>query len=280
MHSIVDPGEMQAWAKDNRRRGQSVALVPTMGALHAGHLSLVELARQHADLVVVSLFVNPTQFGPEEDFASYPRDVARDADRCRAAGVDILFRPEPATIYAADATVSVVERGLSGSMCGQSRPGHFDGVVTVVAKLFNLVLPDIAVFGQKDAQQLAIIRRLVRDLNIPVQVIAGEIVRESDGLAMSSRNRYLSVPERAQAPAIYAALQQVRDAATGGVMTARQTEGMIKDALSGAAPAFELEYVTVCDAASLVVREVISPGTLIAVAGRLGATRLIDNLIV
>jgi pantoate--beta-alanine ligase len=280
MHSITDPVVMQAWAQQRRREGRRIGLVPTMGYLHAGHLSLVALARQQADLVVVSLFVNPTQFGPEEDFDTYPRDAAGDAQRCREAGVDVLFMPAARSVYAPDATVTVVERGLSASLCGRSRPGHFDGVVTVVTKLFNMVLPDMAVFGEKDAQQLAIIRRLVRDLNIPVKIFSGPIVREPDGMAMSSRNRTLSDAHRRQAAALYASLQHVQAAARQAPLRASLCREMIATHLAEQAPAFELEYVELCDARSLLAQELTKPGTLIALAGKIGSTRLIDNVVV
>ncbi len=280
MHSITDPVAMQAWAQQRRREGRRIGLVPTMGYLHAGHLSLIALARQQADLVVVSLFVNPTQFGPEEDFDTYPRDPAGDARRCREAGVDVLFMPAARSVYAPDATVAVIERGLSASLCGRSRPGHFDGVVTVVTKLFNMVLPDMAVFGEKDAQQLAIIRRLVRDLNIPVQIVGGAIVREPDGLAMSSRNRTLGAAHRRQAAALYGSLRRVQAAARQAPLPASTCREMIETHLAEQAPAFELEYVVLCDAESLVAQELTQSGRLIALAGRLGSTRLIDNVVV
>jgi pantoate--beta-alanine ligase len=280
MHSITDPWAMQVWSQDQRREGLRIGLVPTMGYLHAGHLSLVELARQQADLVVVSLFVNPTQFGPDEDFGTYPRDVAGDSQRCRDAGVDVLFMPAARSVYAPDATISVIERGLSASLCGRSRPGHFDGVVTVVTKLFNMVLPDMAVFGEKDAQQLAIIRRLVRDLNVPVQILSGPIVREPDGLAMSSRNRTLGDAHRRQAAALYASLQDVQAAARQAPLRASICREMIVMHLAEQAPAFELEYVVLCDGRSLAAQEITQSGTLIALAGRLGSTRLIDNVVV
>ena len=280
MDSITAPGEMQAWSQERRREGMRIALVPTMGSLHEGHLSLVGRARQEADLVVVSLFVNPTQFGPGEDFEQYPRDPAHDQQLCQAAGVDLLFTPTPDAVYAKDASVAVIERELSVGLCGGSRPGHFDGVVTVVAKLFNMVLPDVAIFGQKDAQQLAIICRMVRDLNFPVQIVAGAIVREVDGLAMSSRNRYLTASHRTQAPALYAALSEVQTVVRQAVLSAGDCQTRITARVARDAPGLVLEYVVICEAGTLQEQPRAEVGSLIAVAGRLGDTRLIDNVIV
>ena len=196
------PEELQAWALAERAAGRRVGLVPTMGNLHEGHLSLVRIAKGRADRVVVSDFVNPTQFGPNEDYAAYPRTFEEDCAKCEAEGVDAVFHPVPGAMYAADASVSLVENALSKVLCGASRPGHFNGVCTVVAKLFLLAQPHVAVFGQKDAQQLCVIRRMVRDMFFPIEIVAAPISREADGLARSSRNQYLSAEERAQAPVL------------------------------------------------------------------------------
>ncbi len=213
---IKTPGEMQGWAQEQRRAGLRVGLVPTMGYLHAGHLSLVAEARRRCDAVAVSIFVNPVQFGPNEDFEKYPRDEARDLELCRGAGVAAVFLPAPAAMYAPDASVFVVEERLERGLCGARRPGHFRGVCTVVAKLFNLALPDVAVFGQKDFQQAAIICRMVRDLNFPVEVVVAPILREPDGLAMSSRNVYLSGDERQRALGLSRALAGAAEAVAAG----------------------------------------------------------------
>jgi pantoate--beta-alanine ligase len=248
-----------------------------MGALHDGHLSLMRLAAQHADHVVTSIFVNPTQFGPDEDYDRYPRTLARDQKLCESAGVETLFVPDAATMYAKDATVSVVESGLSQVMCGASRPGHFNGVVTVVCKLFNIVQPDVAVFGQKDAQQLAIIRRMVRDLDIPVQIVAGPIVREPDGLAMSSRNRYLSDVQREQALCLSRGLEAVRNRYTDGYISVDEAYRLLAQQICDAGG--KLEYAVCVDPSTLQPVETLCSGALVAVAVHIGQTRLIDNLV-
>jgi pantoate--beta-alanine ligase len=200
--------DMQQAASDRRAAGQRIGFVPTMGNLHEGHLSLVRIARQQADVVVVSNFVNPAQFGPNEDFAAYPRTFEADCALCEQEGVDIVFAPAVAEMYPEGASVSVVETSLSGTLCGAARPGHFDGVCTVVAKLFNAVLPHVAVFGEKDAQQLRIVRRMVRDLRYAVEIVPGPTIREADGLARSSRNQYLTPAQRPQAAALRRALDE------------------------------------------------------------------------
>lgn len=244
-----------------------------MGALHAGHLALVHRARKLAGkrgLVAVSVFVNPTQFGPNEDFSKYPRPFARDAALCRKAGVDLLFNSSPAQMYPAGFSTYVNEESLSAVLCGRSRPGHFRGVCTVVAKLFNILAPDIAVFGKKDFQQLAIIRRMVRDLDLPVKIIGVETVREHDGLALSSRNQYLGADERAHAPLIRKALL----AGSKSVPTARKivTNGIVS------IPGARIDYVEVLDAETLQPINDKTRTAVIAVAVFLGKTRLIDNI--
>ena len=246
-----------------------------MGALHEGHLALVHRARKLAGargLVAVSIFVNPTQFGPKEDFSKYPRPFARDAELCRQSGVDLLFNPAPGQMYPAGYSTYVNEGALGDALCGKSRPGHFRGVCTVVAKLFNILAPDIAVFGKKDFQQLAIIRRMVRDLDMPVKIDAMETVREPDGLALSSRNRYLSAEERARAPVIHRAL-------LAGSKNIRSASKIATDMIRSV-PGAKIDYVEVLDAATLQPIDDSSRTAVIAVAVFLGKTRLIDNITV
>ncbi len=263
---------VEAWKRDGLR----VAFVPTMGNLHAGHHSLVRLAREHADRVVASVFVNPTQFGPNEDFARYPRTPEADVDGLRDAGCDLAWMPSVETMYphGVEATVRIRVPVVTEVLEGAHRPGHFDGVATVVARLFNQVLPDVAVFGRKDYQQLAVIRYLVRDLAFPVEVLAGETRREDDGLAMSSRNQYLSLQERATAPLLHQVLRAMDDAMAAGA-TREQAEAGARARLQQAG--FDVDYVVVrrpdlSEPAS-------GTGPLVAlVAARLGRTRLIDNI--
>jgi pantoate--beta-alanine ligase len=252
-----------------------------MGALHAGHLALIRRARKLAGksgAVAVSLFVNPAQFGPKEDFSKYPRPRAADAKMCRENGVDLLFTPSAAGMYACSHSVWVDELDLSKSLCGQSRPGHFRGVCTVVAKLFNTIMPDIAVFGMKDYQQLAIIRQMVRDLNFPLKIVSVETVREPDGLALSSRNRYLNAEERTQAPVIRRALSRAAQSAKTGNTSAAALKRMIRQEITRA-PLARIDYLEIIDANTLQPVVKISKNTLIAAAVFFGKTRLIDNLL-
>ena len=261
---------------------QPVALVPTMGALHAGHLALVAQARRavgHAGLVVVSIFVNPLQFGPKEDLSRYPRPLRRDLSLCRGAGVDLVFQPNPAEMYAPGHSITVNETLLSGGLCGGSRPGHFSGVCTVVAKLFNLVRPDVALFGQKDYQQLAIIRRMVRDLDFPVKIVPVETVREPDGLALSSRNIYLTAEERAQAPALRRALMLAAAAVKNGERSVVRVRAILTKELARA-PLARIDYVEIVDAENLQPVTRIEKPTVLALAVFFGRTRLIDNIVV
>ncbi|MCC5848706.1 MAG: pantoate--beta-alanine ligase [Verrucomicrobia bacterium] len=276
MKIIRDTHEMQAWSSDRRREGLRVGVVPTMGYLHEGHLSLVRLAKAESDVVILTLFVNPTQFGPNEDLERYPRDFERDCALCEAEGVDVLFAPSGG-VYAEDHTVYVVEDVLSARLCGASRPGHFRGVLTVVAKLFNLTLPDVAVFGEKDAQQLRLIRRMTRDLNFPVKILSGPIVREADGLAMSSRNRNLDAASRAVAPRLNEALRAAEKAFAGGERGVQALRTGILKALGDLAPG-ELDYLEILDDQSLSeVGETIRSPVLVALAVRFPGVRLIDN---
>ncbi|MEI8079156.1 MAG: pantoate--beta-alanine ligase [bacterium] len=267
--------EMQAAALAWRRAGQRIGLVPTMGYLHGGHLSLVELARCECDVVVVSIFVNPTQFGPQEDLAKYPRDFERDVACCREAGVDAIFVPEPGDMYAADFSTWVTEEQLSRPLCGARRPGHFRGVVTVVAKLFNAVLPDVAVFGQKDAQQCLVIQRLVRDLNFPVTLRIGPIRRDADGLAMSSRNVYLSPDERQRALAISCGVRMAEAAFAAGERRGVVLCAMVHDAITAAGG--RPDYVELRSRQDLRELMAASEPAVLAVAAVFGVTRLLDN---
>lgn len=255
-------------------------LVPTMGALHRGHRELIRIGREAAGNegeVAVSIFVNPLQFAPGGDFEKYPRRETEDEEFCRAAGVDILFRPNADEMYAADSSVAIEENSLSATLCGRSRPGHFRGVCTVVAKLFHIVAPDAAVFGEKDFQQLAIVRRMVRDLNFQVEIIGAPTVRESDGLACSSRNQYLSVAEREQAPALRAALLEGARLAAGGERSAPAIMSAARKVIDTSSLA-RIDYLELVNAETLQPLEIAQPNSLIAVAAFFGQTRLIDNI--
>lgn len=263
-----------------RVAGETIAFVPTMGNLHAGHVRLVETARQHADRVVVSIFVNPSQFGPGEDFAAYPRTPDEDAARLREGGADLLYRPEVAAMYPEDpAAMSFVEvPGLSGDLCGTFRPGHFRGVATVVLKLFNQVQPDIALFGEKDYQQLTIIRRMVRDLDLPVRILGVPTVREDSGLAMSSRNAYLSAAERSRAALLHAELVR---AAAGLRRRQRDVPAIAAEhAATLAAAGFLVDYFAIRRQQDLAPPTPEDTELVILAAARLGRARLIDNLMV
>ncbi len=263
-----------------RRQAGPVALVPTMGALHDGHLSLTHIARQwtgDAGTVAVSIFVNPTQFGPNEDFQAYPRPLEDDLAKCRQAEVDVVFAPSTAQIYAPDASIQVQENALSSRLCGASRPGHFAGVCTVVAALFNIVQPDAAVFGEKDFQQLAILRRMTRDLHFPVEILGAPIVRESDGLALSSRNTYLNPDERRQATVLFESLKRAEGQIHAGerdpAVICAQIERTIREA-----PGARIDYIEIVDPGDLTPIDPIRSRTLIALAVFWRDTRLIDNL--
>ncbi len=267
---------LRAVVAEWRRQGRRVALVPTMGALHAGHLSLVRLALERAERVVASVFVNPAQFGPNEDFASYPRGEADDAARLRETGAHLMFAPAVEEMYPPGFATTVSVAGVSEGLCGAHRPGHFEGVATVVTKLLLQALPDMAVFGEKDYQQLMVIRRLTRDLDIPVEIVGGATVREADGLALSSRNAYLSPEERRIAPALYRALAETAAALAAGeeapLLLARAREAVL------AAGFRDVEYLELRDAETLApLDRAARPARLLA-AARLGRTRLIDNV--
>jgi pantoate--beta-alanine ligase len=268
---------MQAWSRAARAAGRRVGFVPTMGYLHEGHLSLMREAKRRADLCVVSIYVNPTQFGPKEDFSKYPRDFDRDRKLCESVGVDVIFAPTNEEMYPAGAaTTWVEETAVSERWEGTSRPGHFRGVCTVVAKLFNCVLPDVACFGQKDAQQCAVLQRMVRDLNFPLEFIVCPTVREPDGLAMSSRNVYLSPAERQEALALKQALELARRELAAGRTIDEVSAAMT--ALISSKPSARIDYTAFVDSETLLPVRRHEPGrTLVAMAVFVGKTRLIDN---
>ncbi|TMR03086.1 pantoate--beta-alanine ligase [Actinomadura soli] len=257
----------------------TLALVPTMGALHEGHRSLIRQARQSADTVAVSIFVNPLQFGPDEDFDRYPRTLATDLDMCTAEGVDLVFAPPHSVMYP-DAPQVTIKSGPMGEVVeGVTRPGHFDGMLTVVLKLLNLVRPDVAIFGEKDAQQLAMIRRMVADLNVPVEIVGCPTVREPDGLALSSRNRYLSEAERRTALALSRALHAGADAVSEGPEAVIAAASVVLDKAATADPPLLLDYLVLVDPATFTAITLPYAGpAVLAVAGRVGATHLIDNV--
>jgi pantoate--beta-alanine ligase len=275
IHSIE---EMQAAARAATVQGLKVGFVPTMGALHEGHLSLVRLARTRADLIVVSIFVNPLQFGPAEDFNQYPRTLEADCARLKDEGVDIVFAPSAAQMYPAGATTVVYVEGLSEKLDGRSRPGHFRGVSTVVAKLFHIVQPSYAVFGQKDAAQVAVLRRMVRDLNMNVELMVAPIMRESDGLALSSRNAYLTPEQRRQALVLHRALEQIQALTNSGERRAAKLRSAALAVLATESAA-QLDYLEIIDPETLEPLEDTARGALAAVAATFGSTRLIDNLL-
>ena len=267
--------ELRDSLQPHRRAGRSIALVPTMGAFHEGHLALMRAARAGADVVVVSLFVNPTQFGPSEDLAAYPRDFERDRALAAAEGVDLLFAPGAREVYPDGFDTQVVVGGLTDTLEGESRPGHFTGVATVVTKLLNMVGPDVAWFGQKDAQQALVIRKLVRDLNIPVRIEVAPTVREPDGLALSSRNAYLSDDERSRAAALSRALAAAEREVAAGSRGAAAVLAAARAELDAAG--VEPEYLELRSADDLSPAERVNGNTLLAVAARVGRARLIDN---
>ena len=270
--------EMHAALRAARREGRTVGLVPTMGALHEGHLSLVRMARAQCDLVVVSIFINPLQFGPHEDLAKYPRNFDRDRDLLEREGVEVIFAPTVEEMYPAGAITYVTVEALSDRLCGRSRPGHFRGVTTVVSKLFHIVEPDRAFFGQKDAAQSVIIRRMVRDLDIPVQVVIGPIVREPDGLAMSSRNAYLDASQRLSALVLHRSLLAVQERFDRGE---RKVQALIEAGkqVFSEDPSVRLDYLEIVDPETLDPVDDLSQRALVAVAAFVGKARLIDNVV-
>lgn len=271
--------EVRTTVRQARQSGLTIGLVPTMGALHAGHVSLIEAARRETGFVVTTIFVNPTQFGPNEDFARYPRQLERDRAMCGQAGVDLIFAPDAATMYPPGYRTYVEVERLQDVLCGASRPGHFRGVATVVLKLFNIVSADVAYFGQKDAQQARIIQQMVRDLNVPIQIRVCPIVREPDGLALSSRNQYLDANQRQQAVALWQALQEARARIEAGERSAAAVQQVLAARIT-ATPGAQLDYAAVVSADTLQPLERLRGSVLLAVAVKFGSTRLIDNVLV
>ena len=269
---------MREVSRQARAAGRRIGFVPTMGFLHEGHMSLVRRVREVSDLVVVSIFVNPTQFGPGEDFERYPRDLAADADLCIARGVDYVFVPESREIYPHGASTFVEVEGLSSRLEGRSRPGHFRGVASVVLKLFEVVAPHVAAFGQKDAQQVAVLRRMVRDLLVDTEILVAPIVRDSDGLALSSRNVYLSVEEKGAALAIPRALAAAEAAVASGVRDPARILRAAREVLE-AEPLLRVDYLEIVDPDEFVTVDTVEREVLLAAAVFAGATRLIDNTV-
>lgn len=278
MEIIRTVEQMRSRSRELRGEGTVVGLVPTMGYLHEGHLNLVRIALELAEFTVVSVFVNPTQFGPSEDLDRYPRDLDRDLGLLDGMGTDLVFAPKAEDMYPEGFETSVHVAGMGEGLCGAYRPGHFDGVCTVVAKLFEIVRPNLAVFGQKDGQQAAIIERMVADLNMDVQIVRGPTVREHDGLAMSSRNSYLSEEERRQAPVLHESLERARERFEAGETDAGRVLGEIRSMIESK-PAAAVQYVAAVDWKTLEERERLVPGTMIALAVYFGKTRLIDNVV-
>lgn len=270
--------DMRLACESLRRTGRRLGLVPTMGALHEGHLSLVRAARESCDAVAASIFVNPAQFGANEDLATYPRNFERDCELLEKEKVDLVFAPAVEEMYPGGAVTWVTVEGLSDKLDGRSRPGHFRGVATVVAKLFHIVTPEAAFFGQKDAVQVGIIRRMVRDLNLPVEIVACPIVREADGLAMSSRNVYLNAQERKQALVLYRSLMRVKELWKAGEKDSEKLAQASREEVDRE-PAVRLDYFELVDAGTLEPVREPSAGTLVAVAAWVGSTRLIDNIL-
>ncbi|MCM8795245.1 MAG: pantoate--beta-alanine ligase [Candidatus Omnitrophica bacterium] len=277
MKIIRSPKQMQGISKEIKDKGKTIGFVPTMGALHQGHLSLIRRARQDTDVVVVSIFVNPTQFGPQEDFQRYPRPFRKDISLCRSLGVDYIFHPLASWMYPEGFKTYVLVEDLSEVLCGRFRPGHFRGVTTVVAKLFNIVRPDIAYFGQKDAQQAIIIKRMVCDLNFPLKIKVMPIIREEDGLALSSRNIYLSPQERNDACVLSEALRLAQGLVKSGIKDTKKIichmRALIKKKKSA-----KIDYIAIVDPKTLKPVKKISGRCLLALAVWIGKTRLIDNL--
>jgi len=273
---IRDPKAMRARVEDLRRDGRKIAVVPTMGALHEGHLTLLRAARARADIVILTIFVNPTQFGPSEDLSRYPRDEAGDLAKARTCEIDLAFCPEASAMYPAGAQTFIEVRELQKPLCGASRPGHFAGVATIVTKLFNITKPHLAVFGEKDYQQLAIIRRMVRDLDLGVEIVGVPIVREADGLALSSRNMYLSAEQRASALALSKSLAAAEAAFKGGERNAEKLVATAKAQLDANA-GVRIDYLELRDADELTTIETVTGRAVMAVAAFVGTTRLIDN---
>lgn len=278
MQLISDPSEMRRWSRAHHASGKTIGLVPTMGYLHEGHLRLIDNVRGQTDLVVVSVFVNPTQFGPGEDFLTYPRDLERDRALIRDRGGHCVFVPDTSDMYRSDPMVTLVAGPLADHLCGPGRPGHFEGVLTIVAKLFNVVEPDVAVFGRKDAQQARIITRMVQDLDFPIQVVVAPTVRERDRVAMSSRNAYLSPQERLAAGAIPRSLAAAHDLYRQGNNESASLIAAIRRVF-GEESLIDIEYVAAVDPETLAPVLTADADTIVALAVRVGKARLIDNIV-
>lgn len=277
MKIVNSPEEMQKQAQMLRQSGANISFVPTMGYLHEGHLALIRIAREYADTVVVSIFVNPAQFGPNEDLAAYPRDFARDEKLCREAGADILFYPTPENMYLNGHSLWLSEESLSTVLCGASRPGHFRGVCTVVAKLLNIVQPDSMVLGEKDAQQLRVLRRMVRDLNFSVKIIAAPTVREADGLAMSSRNKYLTPAERKEAVCLFQSLEKAKALFAAGGRDAGKIKAAVRAVIEMTSG--KVDYIEIVDDETLRPVQSLENPALLALAVKFSGARLIDNTV-
>jgi len=279
MKTITAVDDLRGKLKKERQMGKIIGLVPTMGYFHQGHLELMRRAREDCDVVVVSLYVNPTQFAPSEDLESYPRNFERDKKLAKSAGVDFLFYPSDEEMYPNSHLTFVEVKEMTNRLCGISRPHHFQGVTTIVAKLFNIVQPDRAYFGQKDAQQAAVIKKMVEDLNFPLHVIVIPTVREEDGLAMSSRNTYLSKPEQEEALVLSQSLEHAAEMINGGCRIASQIKSEMQEMIEKKS-LVDLEYISICDNNELEELAFVEGETLIAVAARVGKARLIDNMVI
>lgn len=277
MEIIKDVQAMKAYVKALKAGGETVCLVPTMGYLHEGHLDLMRMGRPLADHLIISIFVNPTQFGAGEDLDKYPRDLPRDTEMAESVGVECIFNPEAADMYPQGYATYVNVEGITEGLCGASRPGHFRGVTTVVAKLFNIIEPDISVFGEKDYQQLAVIRRMVADLDMNVKVLAHRTVREEDGLAMSSRNKYLSPEERKNALVLNRSLKHAQERVTSGERNAALIRAEVEKMISST-PGCAIDYVEIVHPDLLNPLDIIESRAVMALAVRVGKTRLIDNI--
>ena len=279
MKTIESISRMSIFVKMIRKEGKSIGFVPTMGYLHEGHLSLVRAAKKHTDVVVMSIFVNPIQFGPSEDFEKYPKDLKRDEELARDAGVDVVFYPSLKDMYPENYATYVTVKALTKNLCGQSRPDHFSGVATVVTKLFNIVRPDVAYFGQKDMQQALMIRKMVKDMNMDIDVKIMPVIREKDGLAMSSRNKYLSEAERKDAGALFQSLKTAETLIKGGEKDAKKITRSIEETIMSK-PTARIDYAAIVDTKELKDVKTVSGEIMIALAVFFGNTRLIDNVVI
>lgn len=274
---VEHPAKCRSAVREAQKRGMTVGLVPTMGALHDGHLSLIKTAREQCDTVAVTIFVNPTQFGPNEDLEAYPRPLEQDLDKCREHGATMVFTPSVETMYPQGGETSIHVGGVTEGLCGRSRPSHFDGVATIVAKLFHILPVDVAFFGEKDYQQLVMIRKMVRDLDLPIEIVGCPTIRESDGVAMSSRNAYLSAEQRVQATVLYRSIVGAAALIEQGNCHVPELVEAIRAEIAAAGPV-EIEYVEVVDAATLEILSTVDRPARICLAVKIGVCRLIDNV--